>query len=323
MLTQVIEGRDSNVLTIEYMLGNLCNYRCSYCFPGSHEGNHPWPDTDLLIKNITHLFEVYKKAGKNKFELYLIGGEPTLWKDLEKFCFFLKSNYDVIIRISTNGYRKPDWWKEYGKLFDAVEISVHHEFADPAHIIQVCDVLYKHKTNVVANVLMDPSYFDKCVDILNKLKASTKRWPIIAKWIHLVNGETKYTDEQKKYLKNPLKRYPNLFWWFSLKHNERYKTWVIEDGKKKRVSDNYFIINNKNKFFGWSCNLGVDHIMINPIGIISGNCGQQLFDKPDYNFYDIDFASKFDPTIQPVICNRLSCNCGFETNVSKVLWIKK
>ena len=323
MLTQVIEGRDSNVLTIEYMLGNLCNYKCSYCFPGSNEGNHPWPDTDLLIKNITHLFDTYKKVGKNKFELYLIGGEPTLWKDIGKFCSFLKSNYDVVIRISTNGYRKPDWWEEHAKLFDAVEISVHHEFADPAHIVKVGDVLYKNNTNLVANVLMDPSCFDKCVNILNQLKTSSKRWPIIAKWIHLVNGETNYTDEQKKYLSKPLKRYPNLFWWFMLKHNERYKTWVIEDGKKKKVSDNYFIINGKNKFYGWSCNLGVDHIVINPIGIISGNCGQELFGEPNYNFYDNDFAVKFNPNIKPVICSRLSCNCGFETNVSKVTWIKK
>ena len=53
MLTQVIEGRNPDVLTIELMLGNLCNYKCSYCFPGSNEGDHPWANTDTLIKNIT------------------------------------------------------------------------------------------------------------------------------------------------------------------------------------------------------------------------------------------------------------------------------
>jgi hypothetical protein len=121
-----------------------------------------------------------------------------------------------------------------------------------------------------------------------------------------------------------LKRYPNLIWWFTLKHKDRYNTWVIENGKKKRVSDNYFIINGKNKFKGWKCNLGLDHINIHQAGRISGNCGQFLYNKVGhYNFYDTNFVSNFSPIIQPVLCTQFSCNCGFETNVSKAIWIKQ
>ncbi len=324
MLTQIIEGRKSNVLTIEYMLGNLCNYRCSYCFPGSHEGDHPWPDTDLVIENISHLFDTYKRIGKDKFELYLIGGEPTLWKDLVRLCEYLKKKYDVVIRLSTNGYRKVEWWNDHGHLFDAVEISVHHEFADCDHIINVCDALYNNKINLVANVLMDPNHFDKCRTILEKLKHSKRRWPIVAKWVHLTNGTVTYTDKQKKYLTKPLKRFPNLFWWFGLSYKDRYVTWVVENGIKKRVPDNYFIVNGKNKFQGWLCNLGLDHLNIHKAGRISGNCGQLLFDQNNfYNFYDLDFKNKFKPKIAPTICEQKSCDCGFETNISKVVWIRK
>lgn len=322
MLTQVIEGRDRNILTIELMLGNLCNYKCSYCFPGSNEGTHPWPNTDLLIKNMFHLFETYKSAGKNVFELYIVGGEPTLWKDLPKFCESLKNNYDVIIRISTNGYRKSHWWKENSKLFDAVEISVHHEFANAEHIKDVCDTLYKEKTNVVANVLMDPSHFDKCVSILNELKTSKKSWPLVAKWVHF-DGVSKYTKEQAAFLKDPLKRWPNLFWWFTLKYNTQYKTWVVENDKKIKVADNYLTLEGKNKFKGWECNLGLDHLHISMGGIISGNCGQLLYNKDFYyNLYDTNFAEVFDPTIGPVICTKDICSCGFETNISKIIPIK-
>ena len=103
MLTQVINGRDLNVLTIEFMLGNTCNYKCSYCFPGSNEGDHPWPDIELLLKNLKHLLDTYVKQGKTVFEFYLVGGEPTIWKDLPILCQFLKNNYNSIIRLSTNG----------------------------------------------------------------------------------------------------------------------------------------------------------------------------------------------------------------------------
>ena len=94
--------------------------------------------------------------------------------------------------------------------------------------------------------------------------------------------------------------------------------------KKKPVSDNYFIINGKNKFKGWKCNLGLDHINIHQAGRISGNCGQFLYNKVGYyNFYDTNFVSNFSPIIQPVLCTQFSCNCGFETNVSKAIWIKQ
>ena len=317
MLTQVIEGRASNVLTIEFMLGNLCNYKCSYCYPGAHEGTHLWPDVDIIIKNISHLFDVYKLQGKTKFELYIVGGEPTLWKDLPKFCNFLKNNYDTIIRMSTNGYRKSDWWKEHSKLFDAVEISVHHEFAKSNHIKEVGDTLYRENTNLVANVLMDPNHFDKCMNLLEDLKTSKEDWPIIAKTVH-IDGNTLYTDSQEEYLKSSLKRMPNMSWWKNLKHNEEYETWVIEDDIKKKVEDNYLRLNGKNRFNGWSCNLGLDHLHISMSGEVTGKCGQSLYGKKIYyNLYKDNFSLVFNPTIGPVICTKDVCMCGFETNISK------
>ena len=188
MITKILNNDDPNLLRIEYMPGNLCNYKCHYCFPGSNEGDVKWPDVDLVLKNLDHLMNTYKSQGKTKFEFFIIGGETTLWKDLPKFCKHLKTNHDTVIRISTNASRKINWWQENADFFDVVEISVHHEYCNVSHIIEVADFLYKNKTNVVANVLMDPFHFDKCKDILNQLKKSKKRWPIIAKAVQ-INGE--------------------------------------------------------------------------------------------------------------------------------------
>jgi molybdenum cofactor biosynthesis enzyme MoaA len=319
MLTQVIEGRESNVLTIEFMIGNLCNYKCWYCAPANHEGTHPYPDVDLLIKNITHLVEVYKNQGKNKFEIYLIGGEPTLWKDLSTFCKFLKNNYNTVIRMSTNGYRKPEWWRENAQLFDAVEISVHNEFVKADHIIEVCDVLYEENTNLVANILMDPLNFSKCEDLVEKLKTSKHDWPIIAKVVHH-GDKTDYDDYQKKYVETSLKRWPNLVWWHNLKYHEEFKTWVIEDNEKKQVPDNYLRLQDKNRFKNWKCNLGLDHLHIDMNGDISGACGQFLFGQHFYyNLYEENFYLDFNPILGPVSCTKDVCICGFEINISKII----
>ena len=318
MLTQVINSKRSDVLTIEYMLGNLCNYKCSYCFPGSNEGNYKWPNTDIVIKHLDHLLQTYIKFGKTRFEFYFIGGEPTLWKDLPKLCKHLKAHYDVKLRISTNGSRPLDFWKNYSKCFDQIEVSVHHEFAKPDHIKQVCDIIYDQKINLVANVLMNPDAFDKCKDIVEELKTSYRKWPILAKVVHF-KGQPRYTEEQQKYFSHTLKRYPNLFWYWRIKDRETIKIWKIEDDKKQRVNSSWFVFNNANHFKGWTCNLGVDHLSIYQDGRISGNCQQLIYGLPLFNFYDADFIEKFNPEIKPTVCSKNTCECTHEITINKRL----
>lgn len=319
MITHITNSKHPDLLSIEFMLGNLCNYRCSYCFPGSNTGDYPWPDVDLLIKNLDHLIARYKAYGKTKFEFFMIGGEPTLWKDLPKLCKHLKDNHDVTIRISTNASRNITWWENNAKYFDRIEISVHHEYANISKIIEIADMLYTKKINVVTNVLMNPYHFEECVNILNQLKESKKRWPIIANAVNY-NGETRYNDAQKKYVSTPLKRWPNLIWWLLLKNKEYRKIWVVEDGKKFRVQDNWFILHGKNKFKGWTCNLGVEHIEISKDGIISGTCKEKVYGENRYhNIYSSDFTSTFDPVIKPITCQKDLCHCGTEIEIVKFI----
>lgn len=322
MITQIINNDDPDTLRIEYMPGNLCNYKCHYCFPGSNEGDVPWPDVDLLIKNFDHLLNVYKQQGKTKFEFFIIGGETTLWKDLPKFCNHLKANHDVIIRISTNATRKLNWWQENAKCFDVVEISVHHEYAKIDHIIEIADFLYSNKTNIVANVLMDPFNFNKCKDIVNQLKKSKKRWPIVAKAVQ-INYKSVHTKEQNEYLAKQLKRWPNLFWWFSLKVKHNRKLWAVIDGKKTLIEDNWLFLNNLNRFYGWDCNLGVDYIEIFQDGVIAGTCKQLIYnEQKHHNLYDPNFVETFNPTIKSIICKKDVCVCGGEIQISKFIPIK-
>ena len=85
-IVQVWNPQPKEVLRIEFMIGNTCNFSCWYCFEGSHEGTHRWTDDmDQLVLNFKHLFEKYKAIGKTKLELHIVGGEPTLWPRLGEF----------------------------------------------------------------------------------------------------------------------------------------------------------------------------------------------------------------------------------------------
>ncbi len=321
MITEIKNNYPSNLLRIEYMLGNLCNHKCSYCFPGSNEGTHPWPNINQVKQNLGHLLDHYKHHGKNKFQFYLVGGEPTLWKELPELCYFLKSQYDTIINISTNATRKLDWWQDNGGLFDNVEISVHHEFANINHIISVADLLYSKNINLVCNVLMDPNHFEKCQGIITELKSSKRRWGVVAKSVKY-NGQTRYTEEQKQFLKFNLKRIPNILWYVKTLKNPVLKTKSkvkYKDGTTKTVyNDNWYTLNNFNQFSGWSCNLGVDHIEIYQDGTISGNCRQKIYNYNGYyNLYSPNFTEVFNPEIVPTTCRQLICGCTSEIVINK------
>lgn len=307
--------KDSD-LRIEFMLGNLCNFKCWYCFPGSNEGTHRFPNFETTVENLLHVIRHYRKNGKSRIFLQIIGGEPTLWPQLGEFAeIFAKEN--CIISIATNGSRTLRWWKENGKYFHKVILSCHHKEMNLEHNISVADILYESGSIVDASVLMDPAEWEKCVSIVNLLKKSKHRWTIVAS--EIIHDSVHYTEEQKKYLKSYIKRIPNLWYYFkNNKHHTTKVTITYEDGSKRKVKNNGIQLEKNNHFFGWECNVGVDSFFINKDGQISGACGQKLYrENLFYNLYDEDFKNKFKPKIKTVICSKNDCVSQAEVNLRK------
>ena len=107
------------------------------------------------------------------------------------------------------------------------------------------------------------------------------------------------------------------YWFDVYNHLKDNPVVVFEDGSKKRVNRNWIVLNKQNDFYGWRCNIGVDSMMIDPAGIITGACRTRLFDN--YNIYDKDFIEKFDPEIKPKICDKTNtCMCQPESLLDKV-----
>lgn len=319
MINQIENIQDPEFLRIEYMPGNVCNYKCNYCFPGSNEGDKNWPDVEIVKTNLGHLLDHYRKQGKTKSHIYLIGGEVTLWKNVESLCSYLKENFNTTIELSTNGTRKADWWERNAKNFDHINVSVHREFCNIEHIIEVCDILYEKGVYVGADVLFDPQAFDQCISFVEQLKNSKHQWPILAKAVHF-KGVHRYNQEQLDYLSTMVKRYPPMDWYQEKIVRRPREVRIIHDtGEVTTVNDVNWVVKNKLNFFkGWSCNVGVDLIKIFPDGKITANCNQTLYGNNfDFNLYQEDFVEKFNPELRPVICSKPICVCSEEMNCNK------
>lgn len=322
-LIKIDSNISPDVLRIELFLSNLCNYKCWYCFPGSNEGTHRWPDLDPLIDNLSFLFDYYiKNKGKKKFNIHIIGGEPTIWKNLGDFARHFKQHYNCRITMSTNGSRTLRWWEEHGKDFDEVMISCHHEFVDVDHVSAVANILYEKKVWSTAMVLMDPNAWERCLTLIEQLKKSNNGWPITA--LEVYHHTISYTEEQKRYLNNSIKKMPNPWYYLRSKKTEyRKPTVYFDNGTNKRVDVNWISLNGLNHFYGWECNIGVDTVYVNKDGFLTAACGEFLYDLNfKYNVFEKDFPTKFNPEIKPTVCRQQSCHCQPEINCRKELKTK-
>jgi organic radical activating enzyme len=322
-----IKTNKNKTLRIMYDLGNLCNYKCWYCFPGSNEGTTGWPDVDIVKHNVVRMIQYYFENGINDINLNLLGGEPTLWKDLSIFVehikLTVKPKFGQKLRISmqTNASRTLRWWEEYGQYFDSVGISVHNERADPGHIANVAQILTNKGVFAFASVLMDHKNWDRSLQILNDLIATDTNFMVEAMPVN-IQGIYNYTEDQKEFFKFPVKR--KIPFKHILKYYKRISsiptfTGIFSDGTKiKTKSPQNFTITGYDKFKGWSCDLGVNWVFINKQGNLTGTCENKIYGIDFYyNINDLDFINKFNPIIKPTTCEKTQCLCQGEVVLSK------
>jgi len=337
---KIVSTQNPNILEIRWDPNNVCNYKCDYCWPDSNSGTHTSPkNLDLIVKNFNYLIEQYKKnLGKTKVHIKIGGGEPTLWADLHLFIKEIKKNNNVYLTLISNGSRTLRWWKENGDLIDDTHLSYHISQANADHMIAVADTLFELNKKVTVKVLMDRKYWQKGLDVIEYMKTNTRcKWfittceviePEVVKIANIKvidSNDISLTTDQKKFLKNSLKRIPDFLW--ILKNRKLMfdglmrlyeSTAYFENEKSIKAKSNTYIDNNWNNFEGWSCDIGLESIYIGWNGNVKGSCGQNIYGLDHtYNILDEDFVEKFDPNFIPSICSKKNCYCSPETHISK------
>jgi len=208
----IINNDTHNRLHIGYTIGTTCNYKCHYCFDGCNDGQYRFPNNfDLVKTNFGHIIDLYRENfSKEHIRIHLTGGEPTLWPKLGEFAEFISKEKECKISLSTNGSRTLNFWKRYSKYFDDIHISIHNEGCDVAHLIEVMDWVYNNEPDVLINgtVLMDKLNWQRCVNIVEKLKSHPTEWLLKVRPI-LINGILdQYLEEQLNFMRTKIKKQP-------------------------------------------------------------------------------------------------------------------
>lgn len=302
----------NNILVVDWILSNVCNFKCTYCSPDSNGGDQYWPDIEnckIAIKKIT-------EQSAHDYRIYtILGGEPTVWKDFTQLATIIKeTDSNSVVNILTNGSRTIKWWNKTKQYIDKVSISFHHEQADADHTIEVVNSI-QHDCQTNIQMLMDVNHFEKCIEIFKKLRDNTNV-PIQLKKLQVEFGGKewmKYSTEQMEIIKRLHKETAHRP---STKRNITSLgiNCFYDDGTVTQENNHDLIQSGNNKFYGWKCNIGRDLLVISSNGnVIPANaCNTKM----------ILGNIKTDPhniklLTDPVVCAYKECTCGSDIEITK------
>ena len=302
------ELKNAEVFVVNWCIGNTCNFACSYCPTGLHDGSKRWPDPN----DVKNFILKVKQAHPNK-SLYFefTGGEVTLYKHFIDICQFC-TEQGVKVGLISNGSRTIRWWEENKQFFDHVCLSYHPEFADDQHFLEVAKLLHNEvRTHI--NIMMSPEKFDHCYALADQVKNLENISMALQPLIHDF-GDTlyDYTEEQHKVFNNQHELMTkHIKFTKKLEWNRGAMRMVNAEGQSRVSSAHRFISDKTNDWSGWSCYAGVEQLVVDMDGeIFRGWCkeGGRIGRIDDPNL---------DLAISPVICGKTMCHCNFDIMCTK------
>jgi len=282
-------------LKVEWNLGKRCNYDCSYCPISVHDNHSPHTDINILEKTVDKLYELDRPL-----RISLTGGEPCVHPDIENLLEYFKRKNVYWVNITTNGTRGYQWYVDHEMFFNHLVFSLHFEF----DYTRIVDTILKYYDNTqqdfFVNIMAHHDYIPQVKTVVKKFKELGIKFAI--RRIRWTEGDHNIFDD--------------------LRYHGNDLQWILDnDATAKpncRVDDlhivhaNDIIKKHQNQFKGWTCNAGIESLMINWDGEVhratcrvGGSLG---------NIYHDTFVLPSDP----IVCTRDWCTCAADIPLTKI-----
>lgn len=307
----VISNDYPETMHIEWVVNNVCNYKCSYCMPDLHSGTSGQPHFE---NSLNFLDFVHKNVNPNKKMLTLSGGEPTMWPRLGEFLRQMNPNY--MVTIVTNGSRTLRWWQDFideVQNLTVVTISVHLEYAELEHIISLCKIL-ERKVRTTVLVLFNPAKRAEATMFAERFAAEDLNItytikPITTRFEEDSDNESlDYTGADKDFIGKYTKYKQEGFQPLPVASR------LIADGElKPAFFGGKMIADKTNKFAGWWCEAGRKRLTIWHNGNVYG---AQCKTAKQNLLGNINDSGEIK-VINGLVCNILHCACLPDMRIPK------
>lgn len=278
---------------VEWNLGKRCNYDCTYCPSEIHDNYSQHTDIEILKSCVDNLVKINKPI-----RISFTGGEPSVHPQFHELIDYCRKQKISWINVTTNGTRNYEY---YEKLpVDQLVFSLHFEY-DVMPIIDKIKLLQTANKNIIAQIMAHHEHMQtvrlvrtilNSADINNTVRRI--RW---TDGNHDIFDDMRYSSHDLQWIKEQTATVePNC---------------IIDDCTPMHAND---IIKLKlNQFKDWTCNIGLESLMINWDGTVyRATCrvGDSLG-----NIYRGTFAVPNNP----VVCTRNWCTCAADIPITKVL----
>ncbi len=284
---------------VEWNIGKRCNLDCGYCPAEIHDNFSPHTDLDTMVNTIYELEKISKPV-----RLSLTGGEPTVHPKIEKIIECAKARLQWL-SITTNALRMPEWYAK--QPVDQWVFSLHfdneHSQRAAENIVYYSQLLDMHSkdTKFQVNLMCHHEHMDKVRQAAQLLEGHNI--PYVCRRIRWTEAEDRDYFDDMRYKEKDLE-------WILSKKSTVKANCVVDD--KDLIHANDVIKHKLNAFEGWSCNAGLESLMINWDGDVhratcrvGGSLG---------NIY----KGTFESPVAPVICTRKWCTCVADIPLTKV-----
>ena len=279
-------------IKIEWNLGKRCNYDCSYCPASIHDNSSPHTDIEILKSTVDKLMTLGKSI-----RLSFTGGEPCVhpkFSELVKYCKHVGVSW---ISVTTNGTLPYEFYSMLEA--DQIVFSIHLEFDWRRVFNTVESVVDLTNKKVIAQIMAHHDHMDAVLQL--RARCLLAHIPNTVRRIRWTEGDHDLFDDMR-YNANDLN-------WLNEQEATVDGNCVI-DGEQI-IHANDVIKLHLNKYKDWTCNAGIESLMINWDGDVhratcrvGGSLG---------NIYEGDFIAPSEP----VRCDRNFCTCAADIPLTK------
>ena len=281
---------------VEWNLGKRCNFDCSYCPAAIHDKTSEHTNIETLKGTVDKLMTLGKPV-----HLSFTGGEPCVHPKFSELVKYAKHVGIQKVSVTTNGSRKAVWYENLP--VDQYIFSVHMEH-EPMRIVN--NIVNVHMNNpkiyIVAQIMALHTHMKTVKIVTEACKAHNIPYNI--RRIRWTEGDHNIFDDM---------RYePDDFKWIIENSSTVYANCVVDDDPNQLYHANDIIKLHMNKYKGWSCNAGIESLMINWDGEVhratcrvGGSLG---------NIYE----GSFIVPNEPVVCTRDFCTCAADIPITKI-----
>ncbi len=286
-----------NSIKVEWNLGKRCNYDCSYCPSVIHDNTSKHTDIKILKYTIDRLVSLGKPI-----RLSFTGGEPCVHPEFHDLIKYAKYKGVSWISVTTNGTRPFEF---YASLpVDQYVFSIHFEFDWMRVTSTLRKLADETKLKLVGQIMAHHDFMAPVRAVRGILNQDSI--PNTVRRIRWTDGDHDLFDD--------MRYHPDDLAWIKQQDATVPGNCVIDDSRIIHAND---VIKLKlNQYTGWTCNAGLESLMINWDGeVYRATC--RVGDSLGNIYHGIGLNEFVQPT-EPVICDRNFCTCAADIPLTKV-----